>query len=207
MESISSTQELLTFDNARNCFHLGQTEFDSLPSDMMEACNLLIHFGALSINHDHIGISYHVLDTTSCTWLGTSLLSEPASLLTPTLNSFWHAGSRAAVLSKENDSWFTDAHWQEMTVRVPEVTVRIRTCLPAVADAEVMHKAAKLLLTTPVLCRWASTSGSRTHSASQRSCPTSWRQTHWHYCPQSLSVQVPGTRAEGRASSSEQHSK
>jgi len=31
------------------------------------------------------------------------------------------------VLSKENDSWFTDAHRQEMTGRVPEVTVRIWT--------------------------------------------------------------------------------
>ena len=43
-------QELLTLNNARNCFHLGQTEFDSLPSDMTEACDLLQHFGALQLS-------------------------------------------------------------------------------------------------------------------------------------------------------------
>ena len=47
VSEILQPQELLTFDNARNCFHLGRTEFDSLPSDMHEACDLLDHFGAL----------------------------------------------------------------------------------------------------------------------------------------------------------------
>ncbi len=42
-------QELLTLDNARNCFHLGQTEFAGLPDDMTEACDLLRHFGGCQL--------------------------------------------------------------------------------------------------------------------------------------------------------------
>ena len=38
-------QELLTFNNARNCFYLGQTEFAGLPDDTTEATELLRYFG------------------------------------------------------------------------------------------------------------------------------------------------------------------
>ena len=105
------------------------------------------------------------------------------------------------MLSKENDSWFTDAHREEMTVRVPEVTVCACTCPrnrgPS-CSRSVMHR---FDCPFAFLCRWVSISGSHTRSASRRSSLTSWRRTHWRCCHRSLSAQALRTRAEGVASS------